>query len=369
MKILEVIRSLNVGGSQQLLLTRLATEASSFHNIKLINTLPREQALLGLFKSSNIETTSTRSNNPVSANLELLRLIRTDKPEVVVIHSPLPAVLLKLSKALGLCKPPVIEVVHSTRYTSALVTIATVLTNRFSAMTLPVSTAVARSINNKFARDTKVLHHGVPREKMVSWVENHADIVATQRAVMSMGLHNPLEVVFCGRLTDQKRPADIIGAMDILRDSNITLTMVGGGPLLDEIRRQVTAAELGGRVAVLGEIPEGWKYVAAGDCLVLSSSHEGLGVVVMESLSLGKPVVASDIDSMNDILTNNQNALLFPLGDVSALANALRKLEEDRGLLQRLSINALSSSQYWDVEDSSTNFYSVIEGKVRARQH
>ena len=81
---------------------------------------------------------------------------------------------------------------------------------------------------------------------------------------------------------------------------------------------------------------------ATSDVLVLPSildargDTEGLGVVLLEAMSYGVPVVASDIGGITDIVEHNKSGLLVPPGDAAALARALEQLARDPSLAQRL---------------------------------
>lgn len=90
------------------------------------------------------------------------------------------------------------------------------------------------------------------------------------------------------------------------------------------------------------EIP---KYMAASDVFVLPSVSEGNPVVVLEALACGKPVVASKVGGVPDILIDGYNGLLVEPGDVEGLAEAVTKILSDKTLRKRLSEGALVTIQ------------------------
>ena len=97
--------------------------------------------------------------------------------------------------------------------------------------------------------------------------------------------------------------------------------------------------ELGRDVVMLGTVPEaelgGW-YGAA-DAFAFPSVKEGFGLVVLEALAAGLPVVATDIPVFAEYLTDGESALLVPPGDAGALAGALGSLARDPGERRRLA--------------------------------
>jgi glycosyltransferase involved in cell wall biosynthesis len=81
--------------------------------------------------------------------------------------------------------------------------------------------------------------------------------------------------------------------------------------------------------------------------LVLPSYPEGLGRVVLEAFARGRPVVGTDGGGIPDMVADEQNGLLFPPYDVTALAAALQRVLDDRGLVERLGEAAQTTYEQW----------------------
>ncbi|MBA3842313.1 MAG: glycosyltransferase family 4 protein [Actinobacteria bacterium] len=81
--------------------------------------------------------------------------------------------------------------------------------------------------------------------------------------------------------------------------------------------------------------------------LVLPSYPEGLGRVVLEAFARGRPVIGTDGGGIPDMVAHDQNGLLFPPYDVAALAAALQRVLEDRGLVERLGDGARTTYEQW----------------------
>jgi glycosyltransferase involved in cell wall biosynthesis len=73
------------------------------------------------------------------------------------------------------------------------------------------------------------------------------------------------------------------------------------------------------------------------DVLVLPSHREGLPTVVLEGHAAGKPVIGAAATGIVDLLVDGETGLLFPVGDVSALANAMARLIDDKVLARKLA--------------------------------
>ena len=131
-------------------------------------------------------------------------------------------------------------------------------------------------------------------------------------------------IVFVGRLIRLKRLDLLIEALRRLGERDIDLTVVGGGPLEESLRRRARAA-LGGRVTWLGSVPMGvvQREMAQADCLVLPSSYDGWGAVVSEALMVGTPVICSDRCGAAGVVRCSGQGGVFKTGDVAALTRRI----------------------------------------------
>ncbi len=132
---------------------------------------------------------------------------------------------------------------------------------------------------------------------------------------------DPPHVLYAGRLSPEKGVLDLIAAAN-----GIPLVIVGDGPL----RRQVPQA--------LGFLPHdelGRRYTRAA-VVACPSRREGFGVVAAEAMAHGRPVVASAVGGLLDLVADGETGLVVPPGNVEALRSALERLLGDPGLRRRL---------------------------------
>lgn len=135
-------------------------------------------------------------------------------------------------------------------------------------------------------------------------------------------------LVSIGRLADQKGQRILIQAARQLADSGVPfqIDIIGDGPLRDALQDQIVADELENRVAL-----RGWQsrskiqvYLHASRALVLASFAEGLPVVLMEALARGRPVIATHIAGIPELVRHEQEGWLVPAGSATALADAMQ---------------------------------------------
>lgn len=143
-------------------------------------------------------------------------------------------------------------------------------------------------------------------------------------------------LLFVGRLVPRKGVDVLLRALATPALAHARLTIVGDGGERPRLEALAAALQVASRVTFTGLVaaPELDAHFRACDALVLPavddalSGTEGLGVVLIEALSYGKPVVASDIGGIPDVIRPGETGLLVPPGDPPALSAALGSLAE-----------------------------------------
>jgi glycosyltransferase involved in cell wall biosynthesis len=148
-------------------------------------------------------------------------------------------------------------------------------------------------------------------------------------------------VILCVAAHNEKKAIDVlIRAMADLRDgpSPPRLLLAGDGPLRDELESLARSVGVAERVEFLGHQPREaiHRLMAECDVFVLPSRSEPFGIVVTEALASGKPVVASAVGGITEIIEDGVSGILVPPDDAEALAQALGTVMSDGELRGRL---------------------------------
>jgi glycosyltransferase involved in cell wall biosynthesis len=126
-----------------------------------------------------------------------------------------------------------------------------------------------------------------------------------------------------------KRLDLVIDALAKVQARDLVLLVVGGGELLEEYRERARTAGVRDRVRFAGAQPHAQlpEFMRAADLLVLATEPpESFGLVLVEAMATGLPVIATDIPGVRTIVRDGENGLLVPRDDVSALADALDRI-------------------------------------------
>jgi glycosyltransferase involved in cell wall biosynthesis len=145
----------------------------------------------------------------------------------------------------------------------------------------------------------------------------------------------PLPVGFIGRLDPIKRLPDLIHAVGLLRD-RVRLHIFGEGSERPELERLIRHLQLTGIVTLHGVVPRPQDALRRIGLLVLPSKAEGFGLVLIEAMAAGVPVLATNVAGIRDVVRNGETGVLVPC-DAQALAAALERLVEDPQRRARLA--------------------------------
>lgn len=147
--------------------------------------------------------------------------------------------------------------------------------------------------------------------------------------------------LFVGRLVREKNlPCLVKALMRIPPGSRPWIALAGNGPMRATIESMREAAGLGDDLRFLGERDDTVALMQAADFLVLPSSFEGMSNVLMEAMSVGCPVIASDVGGNPELVEDGRTGLIFPSDDAAALATQLERMCTDAGLRARLAAAA-----------------------------
>ncbi len=107
------------------------------------------------------------------------------------------------------------------------------------------------------------------------------------------------------------------------------LILLGEGELRQELEQLTIDLGIAENVRFLGWRSDVARVMSACDIFCLPSRNEGMGKVLVEAMAMGKPIVASDIGGIKDLVLHGENGLLVPVGDVAAWAEAIARLCRD----------------------------------------
>jgi glycosyltransferase involved in cell wall biosynthesis len=282
----------------------------------------------------------------IVAVFKLARLIQRLRPQILHTHTAKAGAVGRLAAVLaGPARPPI--VVHTFHghvlrgYFDPIRTFGFRLLERRLARISTALIAVSPEVRDDLvglgvapAEKFAVVRVGIGLEDRVSGDSNGR--VETRRV---MGIPpERFTVGWIGRMTAVKRTDDVLLAFRALRERGVdaTLCMVGDGPDRDHVERRAHELGIMRDTLFLGYQEEVAPYYAAFDAMVLSSGNEGTPVSAIEALAAGRPVVATRVGGVPDVVRDGEDGYLVETGAIDEIAAALERLAADPALRERM---------------------------------
>ena len=263
--------------------------------------------------------------NDLSVLWQLVRLIRRERFTIVHTHTAKGGFLGRT--AARLCRTPVVvHTIHAFSFHHHM--------SRFRHRVYLTLERLARRPTDAFiAVAPRVALEAVERRVAppgrITVVPSAIDLDEVPHSIDPPGRRHlgvPADVPLIGtvgRLTHQKAPLDFVRMAAIIARTrpDAVFAMIGDGPMTDDVRRE--ADLLGVQIMLPGFRTDALKIAAAFDVFVMPSLYEGLGRSLTEALAAGRPVVASAVNGVLDLVVHGATGLLTPPEDPEAVARAV----------------------------------------------
>jgi glycosyltransferase involved in cell wall biosynthesis len=173
-------------------------------------------------------------------------------------------------------------------------------------------------------------------------------------------------MVAVGRLIRRKRFDNLILSLKHL-PADVRLVIVGEGELEGPLRQLASREGLSERVSLVGRVGEERKfaYLAASDLYVLSSEHEGFGIVLQEAMAAGLPIVATSHGGQTDLLEEGRNALLLESNEPRCIARGVSRLLGDDALRAQMSRRNRKKIELYDAASVAQRYVELFREVAR----
>jgi L-malate glycosyltransferase len=207
-----------------------------------------------------------------------------------------------------------------------------------SRFLLPLALQSDRFVATNRAIVQELIAVGVPADRITQLPNG----VETDSIPVKVGysLHDPVRLVFVGRLHEQKGLDVLFTAFQQLLkqypDFNLRLQLLGDGPLRGELNSLSQQLGIADQVDFVGMTGRVYEHLQQADIFILPSRAEGHSNALLEAMACGLPVIVSDIPANLDVIENNRNGLTFRTGDPASLVKAVISLLEHPELREQL---------------------------------
>ena len=255
----------------------------------------------------------------IAATWALVRILRRLRPDLVSLHSSKAGVLGRLAR---LASPhPVVFTAHGWSFTTGIPRRQARGFRQVERLAAPLANRIITV--SEYDRQLALWHRITQPWRLVT-VRNGTQ--ANHRvSITQHGVDTPL-IVCVARLEPQKDHQRLLEALGRLRDRPWRLELIGDGPLQGVLEAKASALGIRERVTFAGLCDGVEERLARAQLFALPSHWEGLPISVLEAMSVGLPVLASDVGGTAEAVCHGETGYLIPPGDTDGWTASLQRL-------------------------------------------
>lgn len=218
---------------------------------------------------------------------------------------------------------------------------------------------------SEFTRQLALTHYSVD----IRVIPNGADF--NHLSTADVTVNRSPRIVFAGRFVSQKNPLTIIRVLAALKDLDWTCSMLGDGPLFEDVKAEIKKRDMQERFHLTGWVTPSdvLHEFSRSDILFMPSLSEGLPVVGVDALVKGLAIVASRIGGFLDLVEPARNGVLVEVTDEAGFESALRELISNRELLLKFRRASLAKAKDFDIEKIVDQYEAIMKGIVIGDSH
>lgn len=375
-KILQVLYDLRYGGSE-----RLASLISYG-----LNSPPFTTMVLGVYGggplvhelhahnipyfSLDLRGPSAKGNlaRKLDLNLFLYQLLKWNQIDIVQVHGAYLLAQVLLAARMAGCK--VIYTEHAKR--SLQTTFRLRVLTRIACLACNHTVVVSEDLKNYMesqvgisSKDLRVIYNGVDLGKFDCESEHGVEDVTLLR-MKSQGL---ILVGVVARFTDAKDHHNLFHAWHLVvqRTKQLRLVLVGDGELREALTRTAHELDIADSICFLGHREDVPSIIRSMDLMVLPSKREGLPLTILECMAMNKPVIATTVGGVSEIIKHGFNGYLIPPQDPVALSCAILEYMTKRDAFRELAMNGRKTVQRAFSMEITLDRYAMLYHEVCGR--
>jgi glycosyltransferase involved in cell wall biosynthesis len=190
-----------------------------------------------------------------------------------------------------------------------------------------------------------------------------------QRATYGLD-DDEIVLVTVGRLIARKNISQLVQMMERFRGQKVRLLVIGSGPLEGKLQQEVNDRQLQSQICFPGFVSETEKFklLALSDLFVSTSLHEGFGLVFLEAMSCGLPVITYDCGGQVDFLQSGKTGFLAPVNRLDLFTECCRLLVENSDLRRQMADGNRKRVEEFYIERYAIRFEDLFRATIELRR-
>ena len=177
-------------------------------------------------------------------------------------------------------------------------------------------------------------------------------------------------LLFVGRMGEEKNPSFLLYSMEeiLKKFENIFLLMVGDGPILEKLKNLALKLKIEKNVIFTGAVPHSEipHYYQAADIFVFSSQTETQGIVILEAIASGLPVVALKDEAFKEMVIENKNGFLIKKASPKNFAKKVLEVLKNPSLYKKFSLNSQKVASSFSEENQAKKLIKIYKGLLKS---
>lgn len=191
-----------------------------------------------------------------------------------------------------------------------------------------------------------IIENGIELDKFIDCEKNRIEIRKKYNI-----LEKEILIGIAGRITEQKDPFTALKSFNIIHNKypNTKIMFVGDGELKQDVIEYSRHNNLENNVIITDWVKHAGKYISAFDIAILPSKWEGFGLALVEYMACRKPIIASNVGGIPNIIKNDKNGYLIEPEDIMGLADKIEILINDNNIKQKFIENNIKILSKYDI--------------------
>ncbi|BBH22981.1 glycosyl transferase family 1 [Paenibacillus baekrokdamisoli] len=360
-RVLHLISAFQMGGAEKLLLDLIAENAAQpkvAFTVVIMNDLISEELkdeLLATGCEVHLLQRPPKHRHPKYL-LKLMGIIRKNRIQIIHSHnfgSKMWAILCKMLFP----KLRLVFTIHDTHIVKKLSGFHIFLHKKIINRNIAISNAVLDECTERHINNTTRIYNGIRLEKFYAFRKNNNAI------------NGEIKLVNVARITHRKKGQDVLirAVHECLHKGlDVSCSFIGGVYEYDKdsmIQLKALAAELQitDKIHFLGNINDVPSHLAQYDVFVLPSRYEGLGLVILEAMAAGLPVIAANIDGPSELIKHGLNGYLFESENDVDLANQILAMSINSSKRMNMVAEASRGVKEFDMAVMLANYRDLYQ--------
>ena len=303
----------------------------------------------------------------VKAIIKVRKILKQIKPDIVYLHSSKAGAIGRIALAFNFR----IKILYNAHGWYFNAQISDKKKKIFALIEKILAIKTDKIINISKSEYDSALKYKIAPEKKMCIIENGIDFTKFQnndkyreetRKHYLIG-DNEIVIGVVGRLTEQKDSMTMIKAFELVNkeNNNTRLMYVGSGELEEDVRQYAKEHNILDKVIITGWVDNVEKYIPAFDIAVLPSKWEGFGLVLIEYMACNKPIVATNVGGIKDIIENYRNGILCNVQDYKTISETIIFLIENEDLKERIISQNKVYKEKYNIQNVINNYMEICK--------